>query len=805
MSAWLTQPRVSTLPGTLLEHAAGARADSAFVEVWDEKAGVQLSVTYKQLRDCMMSAAVWLRSGANLQHGDYCAMLAHNSLGYLSISLGAMALGATSLNLNWRQPPSVTQTLLSDLTCKVLVASRPFKATAQEMHTKVGIRMFLIESICAAAPSLPFPPPSVEDAADIGQSIAALSPSTTCAVFFTGGTTGTPKAVPHTHAGLLWFAARSLDLFPEPFADNVEHSGTVCFTPFFHVMGFCANFVFNLHARCRAFILHRHETKLSPALMLQAVKELRPSCVNTIPYVVEGLVELVRSGESGAAAALSSLHLLTYGGAALPPHCAPILKDHGISVACTYGQTELAGPVMFGKQGGDPNALRPLPGVKFELVRGPEDDEDEGELILLGNGSATPGYLKLASETRAYRSLSGDSPSTSTTKRFHTGDRFRRATVDGEKGWLFYQCRADDLLVHTSGEMTNPLPTEQMMLAACAGVVDAACCVGNNLARPFLLLELVAGVDGNDESVKASLVAGVAAANKTQPAYSHVLTRHVAIMPPGSLPRTVKGTVQRNSAAKLYAADLDAIRLGEPPKTPGAQMLVCVDDDESDDDDGADSLAVTKKSKKRGKVGQQSAGPLEHLVGLRTVGALWIVMAHMTMRDRKVHSIDSIRNHAHLAASFFLIISGFNLQWAHGATAAPIDATDASAESELLPGPKAKLPGPMTSRSCSPYLPLRVIAHLLRWYAERFQRIIVATWVAMISCLIMYHAWFTESWQSKYPPGDVAECLAFVRLYDTSYPANATGDHGFSWQHCPNAPLWFIALLVPCWLLFPFV
>ncbi|KAL3893763.1 MAG: hypothetical protein SGPRY_014011, partial [Prymnesium sp.] len=55
---------------------------------------------------------------------------------------------------------------------------------------------------------------------------------------------------------------------------------------------------------------------------------------------------------------------------------------------CTYGQTELAGPVMWGEPGGDPNLLRPFPGVDFELV-GDSEEQNEGELVLLNNESST--------------------------------------------------------------------------------------------------------------------------------------------------------------------------------------------------------------------------------------------------------------------------------------------------------------------------------------------------------------------------------------------------------------------------------
>ena len=99
--------------------------------------------------------------------------------------------------------------------------------------------------------------------------------------------------------------------------------------------------------------------------------------------------------------------------------------------------------------------------MRYELVRGKEDGPDEGELILLGNASSTAGYLKLTSETKEYRSLTCDRSPTDTTERFCTGDRFSKQQIDGGE-WLMYLCRADDLLVHTTGEMTNPLPTEQV-------------------------------------------------------------------------------------------------------------------------------------------------------------------------------------------------------------------------------------------------------------------------------------------------------------------------------------------------------
>ena len=69
-------------------------------------------------------------------------------------------------------PDATTKVLLEDLKAKVLVASKPFRATATEVHQKLGIKMVLIESICSELGS-PFEPPQPDHAASLSAEIAA--------------------------------------------------------------------------------------------------------------------------------------------------------------------------------------------------------------------------------------------------------------------------------------------------------------------------------------------------------------------------------------------------------------------------------------------------------------------------------------------------------------------------------------------------------------------------------------------------------------------------------------------------------
>ena len=236
-----TELNACTLPLTLLQQASVA-GDRCFIQVWSPAGGVSLSCTFSELADCMLGAAAWLHDEIGLQRAEYVAMLARNSVGYLAVFFGAMALGAATLNLNWRNPEEVTARLVQWLQPKLLVASEPFHEQAGTLHTAMGVRVTLLEAVCTTAlATLPFSRPATDVAATLTATICALDPSSTAAVFFTGGTTGTPKAVPHSHTGLLWLARSTLGAMPAPFAPSVAHTGTVCFTPFFHVMGFCAN------------------------------------------------------------------------------------------------------------------------------------------------------------------------------------------------------------------------------------------------------------------------------------------------------------------------------------------------------------------------------------------------------------------------------------------------------------------------------------------------------------------------------------------------------------------------------------
>jgi hypothetical protein len=160
--------------------------------------------------------------------------------------------------------------------------------------------------------------------------------------------------------------------------------------------------------------------------------------------------------------------------------------------------------------------------------------------------------------------------------RWCTGDIFREVETD-EGVYLEHCCREDDILLHTTGEMTNPLITEDVITQRCPWV-QRACVIGNMQPAPSLVVELVPDGGHKPPPTNATklLWAAVKEANSKQPGYSAVKKDKIVVLLPGvSLPVSMKGNVIRKLVEKEY-------REGGAP----------TDDDGSDNDGaGGGSLA----------------------------------------------------------------------------------------------------------------------------------------------------------------------------------------------------------------------
>jgi fatty-acyl-CoA synthase len=288
-----------------------------------------------------------------------------------------------------------------------------------------------------------------------------------CAYFHTGGTTGTPKLVAHTHRGQL-VAALGGRVLGGGGADDTR-TATL---PLFHVGG-------TISGSLSLFMSGSHLLVMSPTglrnpVMVQnfwrLVAQYRATRVGGVPTALGAVLETpvgdadircVRAGITGAAP--------------LPPAVGARFRQvTGCPLHEVYGMTEASGLIAFhaaGDEGGEGSVGWPLPYTEVVVRRleaggtlGPACGTGEIGVITVRGPHVSPGYRNPEHDAGVFEDGV-----------LNTGDLGYK---DAE-GRLYIAGRAKDLIIR-SGHNIDPLMIENAMashpavlLAAAVGMPDA--------------------------------------------------------------------------------------------------------------------------------------------------------------------------------------------------------------------------------------------------------------------------------------------------------------------------------------------
>lgn len=298
-----------------------------------------------------------------------------------------------------------------------------------------------------------------------GRIIAA---SDIAAYFHTGGTTGTPKLVRHTHANQVFQAwACNLILRSEP-------GDTILFgMPLFHVGGSLTQALATLAAGGSLVVLSPAGWRNPAALrnLWKLVERYRPAALSSVPTILAASLA-VPIGDAD----LSSLRYAAGGGSAIPVAVGSALQEkHKIPVIEVYGMTETSSvhtisypdrPIRLGSVG------HPVPYARVRIVRIDADGRfagdcatDEIGVVAMAGPGVFGGYLDDGHNKGAFVEPGW----------VNSGDLGR---LD-EDGYLWITGRAKDLVIR-GGHNIDPAPVEDVLfqhpavsLAAVVGQPDA--------------------------------------------------------------------------------------------------------------------------------------------------------------------------------------------------------------------------------------------------------------------------------------------------------------------------------------------
>jgi acyl-CoA synthetase (AMP-forming)/AMP-acid ligase II len=270
-----------------------------------------------------------------------------------------------------------------------------------------------------------------------------------CGLYFTSGTTGTPKPILLTHKNMVCACI----------TENIHHYQTrkdnfILIPPLYHTgakMHWFGSFIVG----GRAVILKG----ISPEWILEAISEEKGTIIwLLVPWAQDILLKLDSGEIKLENYQLSQLRLMHIGAQPVPPSLVKHWKEHFPNMAydTTYGLSESTGPgcVHLGIENEHKVGAIGLPGFNWETRIVDEDGNpikrgDVGELVVRGDGVMKEYYKNPEATAKTLRD-----------GWLYTGDMAKQ----DEDGFIYLVDRKKDLII-SGGENVFPVEVEDFLHA----------------------------------------------------------------------------------------------------------------------------------------------------------------------------------------------------------------------------------------------------------------------------------------------------------------------------------------------------
>jgi fatty-acyl-CoA synthase len=373
-----------------------------------------------------------LRDELGVRPGDRVAWLCGNTSELLEAYFGVLLAGAVLVPLNIRLAAAEVRHVLDDCGAAVLFRHPDQADPGHRVRTVVLGDAY--EALLAAQDGAPLEPPDVDESAP-------------AEIFYTSGTTGSPKGVVLTHRALYLHAVHSALTNGITGDDVIVHT-----IPLFHVNGWgTPHYLTGLGG------VHVLLPRFDPGEVLRLIEVERVTRLFVVPTMVRALLD----DPTLSARDLTSLRQVSIGGAPVGAAVLTEVEERlGCTCICGYGMTE-SSPTLtrsLDKPGEPPSAARrattglPILGVDVRVL-----DADDREVPWDG---ATPGEV-CARSNHVMAGYWGDPVATAAALRggwLRTGDV---ATVDPD-GYLTIVDRKKDLIV-SGGENIATVQVEHAL------------------------------------------------------------------------------------------------------------------------------------------------------------------------------------------------------------------------------------------------------------------------------------------------------------------------------------------------------
>lgn len=400
--------------------------------------------TTGELREAAARVA-GLLSSLGVSAGDRVGIFATNSAEYVEAIFGIAVLGAVAVPMNFRARGDELAHLLADSGTKVLFSESRY-ASLIEASVPAGLPVVYFDGDYAARLK--------EADAEAGLIVADVEDEDVAIILYTSGTTSLPKGVMLTHGALGGYVMGRVDC-----ADGTDRGRMLLSAPLHHVAAISSLMTAAYSGRTVVVL-----PQFDAGDWLAAVERHKV----TSAFVVPTMLSRIISHPDMASRDVSSLELVTYGAAPMPPSVirkALELFPESVGFSGAYGQTETTSTVtVLGAQDHRPTGTPEEVEAKLRRISSVGKAVDDVELRVVDESGSPLGAGEVGEvQIRTSRTMTGywGSSSGATAKALdqegwvHTGDL---GYLD-EEGYLFLGGRAGDLIIR-GGENISPEDVE---------------------------------------------------------------------------------------------------------------------------------------------------------------------------------------------------------------------------------------------------------------------------------------------------------------------------------------------------------
>jgi len=380
--------------------------------------------------------------------GDRVVILLTNCLEWLPVYFSVLRTGALAVPLNFRFTAAEIKTCVEVAESVVFIYGQEFIERVDEIYesTLKGMRLIYVGDDC---------PQKAEhfEQTLAGQSDSApevdVQDSDLAAIYFTSGTTGTPKPILLTHANLVSACITENRHHLQTKGDNF-----VCIPPFYHTgakMHWFGNFIVG----AKSVILRG----VTPKWILEAVSQEEATIVWLLVPWAQDILDAIESGEIDLQDyKLDQWWLMHIGAQPVPPSLIKRWCVHfpNHMYDTNYGLGESTGPgcVHLGIENIHKVGAIGRPGFNWETTIVDEEGNrvgpgNVGELLVRGPG-VMQGYYKNPEATEAVLKDGW----------LHTGDMAQ----EDDEGFIYLVDRKKDVVI-SGGENIYPVEVEDYLQA----------------------------------------------------------------------------------------------------------------------------------------------------------------------------------------------------------------------------------------------------------------------------------------------------------------------------------------------------